>query len=276
MQQLPAIARAGYRRLGPKALRDTFVVGELFRPGRVELRHWETDRTVIGGIVPAGKSLPLPVPAEFRAAFFCERREAGVINLGGPGVVRVDGRAYALDRLDCLYVGRGAKKIAFSSRRRAAPARFYLLSYPAHARYPTRLVRHARVPGISLGTHTAANGRTLFRYIHAGGAKSCQLVLGLTILEPGSKWNTMPPHTHLRRSEVYLYFGLPPRGSVRHFLGAPEAVRHTRCRDLEAVLSPPWSIHCGVGTTHYGFVWGMGGENQDFADMDPVDPRLIR
>ena len=276
MEYLPALDPRTYTRLTPAALRREFVQQGLFAPGRLVLRHWETDRTLIGGVVPLRKKLELPPLTEFVSTFFCERREVGVINLGGPGVVTVDGRKFSLGRLDGLYIGRGARRVGFTSRRAAEPAQFYLLSYPAHAAHPTTLIPHASVTGIVLGTNEGANSRVLYRYICPGSVASCQLVMGLTLIQPGSKWNTMPPHTHLRRSEVYFYFGLPPRGRVTHYLGHPKGIRKVALRAGEAVLSPPWSIHCGVGTTHYGFVWGMGGENQVFADMDPVDPALIR
>ena len=276
MEQLPSIALRGYPRMGSAALRRAFAVGGLFRRGKVVLRHWETDRTIIGGAVPGAGGLALPCGPELRAAFFNERRELGVVNLGGPGRIEVDGRSFRLGRLDCLYIGRGARRVVFRSSRSRAPAQFYLLSYPAHAKHRTRHLPFDPAAGIALGGAGERNHRVLYRCIHPAGIRSCQLVMGFTLIQPGSRWNTMPPHTHLRRSEVYLYFNLPPRASVKHFLGHPEAIRHLRLCDREAVLSPPWSIHCGVGTTHYGFVWGMGGENQDFADMDPVDPKLIR
>lgn len=273
---LPAIALHGYPGMTATVLRRSFVVGGLFQPGRVCFHYWETDRTLIGGAMPGARTLDLPCPAILGAKFFNERRELGLINLGGSGRVTVDGRRHRLERFDCLYVGRGARRVGFVSLNPRRPAQFYLLSYPAHARYPTRLVRHAEVAGIVLGASVGANERVLYKYIHPGAVRSCQLMMGLTLVQPGSKWNTMPPHTHLRRSEVYLYFDLPRGASVKHYLGAPRNIRHLKIRDREAVLSPPWSIHCGMGTTHYGFIWGMGGENQDFADMNPVNPGLIR
>ncbi|MBI3884605.1 MAG: 5-dehydro-4-deoxy-D-glucuronate isomerase [Opitutae bacterium] len=276
MDQISSIDSRGYPGLGGAALRRAFVVAGLFRRGRVSLRHWETDRTIIGGAVPLRGGLALPCPPALRAKFFNERRELGIINTGGAGQVVVDGRRYRLGRFDCLYVGRGAGRVVFHSQRAAAPAQFYLLSYPAHARHPTRRLAYDPAAGLGLGAPAEKNSRTLFRCIHPAGIRSCQLVMGFTVVQPGSRWNTMPPHTHLRRSEVYCYFDLKRGGAVKHFLGRPDAVRHLRLRDREAVLSPPWSIHCGVGTTHYAFVWGMGGENQDFSDMDPVDPRVIR
>lgn len=256
-------------------LRRNYVVEGLFRPDRVVLNYWETDRTVVGSATPTRRALPLPAPEELRAAHFHDRRETGIVNLGGPGRIKVDGRTYALDHLDSLYVGRGARRVVFSSRSARAPARFYLLSYPAHAAYPTRLIKRSELQPRVLGGDADENHRILHQVIHPGRFPTCQLVMGFTLVQPGSKWNTMPPHTHLRRSEVYCYFGFPRGGDVKHFLGAPPRIRALRLREGEAVLSPPWSVHAGEGSTHYGFVWGMGGENQDYADMDPVDPKLI-
>ncbi len=256
-------------------LRRCFVVADLFQRGRIVLNHWETDRTVVGGAVPAGRALTLHVPAELRAKHFHDRRETGVINLGGPGRVTVNGRAYALGHLDSLYIGRGAGRVTFASKSAKAPARFYLLSYPAHTAYPTRAIKRAELAPRVLGADAQQNHRILHQVIHPGRFPTCQLVMGFTVVQPGSKWNTMPPHTHLRRSEVYCYFGFPRGGDVKHFLGHPSRIRTLRLREGEAVLSPPWSVHAGEGSTHYGFVWGMGGENQDYADMDPVDPKLI-
>lgn len=276
MEQIPATHLRGYGRMTARELREQFVIAGMFQPGRVVLHHWEVDRTVVGSAVPGRGRLLLVAPPGLRAEYFNERRELGIINLGGPGAVEVDGRRHALGRHDCLYVGLGARRVAFTSKRPSEPAQFYLLSYPAHARHPTRLVRFGNTAGTALGSADARTSRSLYKFIHPGGVKSCQLVMGLTIIAPGSAWNTMPPHTHIRRSEVYLYFGLPPRGRVKHFMGHPDCIRKLPVRDREAVLSPPWSVHCGVGTASYAFIWGMGGENQDFADIDPVDPRLIR
>ena len=262
--------------LSPEELRGEFLVSGLFRPGEISLHWWETDRTVMGGICPAAAELPLRSPDALRAGFFLERREAGVLNLGGPGLVRVDGTEHRLEPLDALYLGRGAKDVVFVSLEPARPARFWLLSYPAHAAYPTRHVSFRDVAGARLGQRESANERTIYKLIHPGAFPTCQLVMGLTQLAPGSVWNTMPPHTHLRRSEIYLYFNLPPEQVVFHFMGRPQETRHLVVRDSEAVLSPPWSIHSGVGTSNYSFVWGMGGENQEFADMDPAPLTELR
>lgn len=270
MQTRPAVSPREYARLNTRELRDAFLLENLFVPGELKLCYWETDRTVVGAAVPTVGPLPLLAPPELAADHFCERRELGTLNLGGPGTVTVDGTAHALRAFDALYVGRGSRAVTFASDDPAHPARFYLLSYPAHAAHPTTLIPHAAAHRIELGATTTANCRTLFQYIHEGGARSCQLVLGFTRLEPGSVWNTMPPHTHSRRSEVYLYFDLPADAAVFHFMGPGDETRHLLVGSGDAVLSPPWSIHSGCGTTSYAFVWGMGGENQEFADMDGV------
>lgn len=262
--------------LPPEELRRQFLVTGLFQPGELRLRAWETDRTIVGAAVPLAAPLPLASDPEMRAAYFLERREAGVINLGGAGVVRADGVDHPLGRLDSLYLGRGTKDVVFRSDSVAEPARFYLLSYPAHTAYPTRRIALADVAGVRLGARENANERTLHKVIHPGAFPTCQLVMGFTRLDPGSVWNTMPPHTHLRRSEVYLYFDLPPNQAVFHFMGEPQATRHLVVRDLDIVLSPPWSIHSGAGTAAYTFVWGMGGENQEFSDMDPAPLAELR
>jgi 4-deoxy-L-threo-5-hexosulose-uronate ketol-isomerase len=256
--------------LPTEELRAEFLVRDLFRPGEAVFCYWETDRTILGGITPGASAVALPNPPEVRSAFFLERREAGVINLGGPGAVTVDGASHPMAPLDALYLGRGTKEVSFASRSAGEPARFYFLSYPAHTAYPVRHLAVKDAAGTRLGTREGANERTLFKLIHPAAFPTCQLVMGFTRMEPGSVWNTMPPHTHLRRSEVYCYFDVPPTQAVFHFMGAPQATRHLVVHNLEAVLSPPWSIHSGVGTAAYAFVWGMGGENQDFPDMDPA------
>ena len=261
--------------LSPAGLRRAFVLTGLFRPGRVVLSHWETDRTVIGGACPTKAPLPLHVPAELRAKHFNDRRELGIINLGEPGRVTVDGKRFSLGHLDSLYVGRGAKRVSFTSKTARNPARFYLLSYPAHRSHPTRLVKRSELEPKVLGSSAEQNLRILHQAIIPGRVSTCQLVMGFTLVQPGSKWNTMPPHTHLRRSEVYCYFGFPRGGDVKHFHGHPSRIRTLHLGEGDVVLSPPWSVHSGEGSTHYGFVWGMGGENQDYSDMDPVDPKVI-
>jgi 4-deoxy-L-threo-5-hexosulose-uronate ketol-isomerase len=251
-------------------LRRAFLVAGMFEPGKVNLRWWETDRTVMGAIVPVDGPLELKTPAGMKSSFFLERREAGVINLGGPGSVTVDGTPFPMEPCDALYIGRGKKVITFESSSGANPARFWLMSYPAHMEHPLKHVVFKDLKGDRLGARESSNQRTLYKLIHPATVPTCQLVMGFTRLEPGSVWNSMPPHTHLRRSEVYLYFNLPPGQAVFHFMGEPSATRHLVVHDCEAVLSPPWSIHCGSGTTSYSFVWCMGGENQEFSDMEPA------
>lgn len=262
--------------LPTEELRAEFLISGLFQTGEVRMRYWETDRTVVGGIVPAAAPLALPNEPELRSAYCLERREAGVINLGGPGAIVAEGTTYAMAPLDALYLGRGVKAVTFTSQSADQPARFYFLSYPAHTAYPVRHIPVKDAKADRLGTREGGNERTLYKLIHPAAFPTCQLVMGFTRLEPGSVWNTMPPHTHLRRSEVYCYFNVPANAAVFHFMGQPHSTRHLVVRDLEAVLSPPWSIHCGVGTAAYGFVWGMGGENQEFTDMDPAPVAQLR
>jgi len=276
MELIPAIDIRGYARMSPEELRRAALVQSLFVPGKLVLKQWETDRTVLGGVVPLRAKLKLINPRELAAAYFNERRELGVINLGGQGSVEVDGRTHPLGHLDCLYVGRGARAVTFASAKSNQPARFYLLSYPAQKTYPTIGVSFHQVKGVALGSVAQANARTIYKFIHPQSIRSCQLVMGVTCLEPGSVWNTMPPHTHLRRSEVYLYFKLKAKEPIFHFMGHPHETRHLVVGESEATLSPPWSIHSGVGTANYNFVWGMGGENQDFADMDAVSMGALR
>lgn len=262
--------------LPPDQLRRQFLVSGLFEAGALKLHAWEVDRTVLGAAVPLAEPLALPNPPELRSTCFLERRELGVINLGAAGTVTVDGTEYALESCDALYVSRGSRAVTFRSADAAQPAKFYLLSYPAHTAYPTKRIAFKEAVGNRLGTAAGANVRTLYKMIHPGTMPTCQLVMGFTRLETGSIWNTMPPHTHLRRSEVYLYFDVPADHAVFHFMGAPQATRHLVVHNLEAVLSPPWSIHSGAGTAAYAFVWGMGGENQEFSDMDPAPIAELR
>jgi 4-deoxy-L-threo-5-hexosulose-uronate ketol-isomerase len=259
-----------YPRMTTEELRATFLLDGLFKPGEIALAYVDLDRTVIGSAVPLETELPLPCPAELRAESFTERRELGVLNVGGAGAVHVDGRAYALGRRDALYVGRGKHAISFSSDDAAAPAEFYLLSYPAHAEYPIAVVRAAEQVPTPLGAADTANVRRITKLIHLEGVKSCQLVMGFTELEPGSVWNTMPPHTHMRRSEVYFYFDLPADQRVVHLMGPASETRHLLVANKQVVISPGWSIHAGVGTSSYSFCWGMGGENQVYTDMDAL------
>jgi 4-deoxy-L-threo-5-hexosulose-uronate ketol-isomerase len=251
-------------------LRETFLLEELFQPNEIEFAYIDLDRTVIGSAVPADTPLTLEAEPELRADYFLERRELGVLNVGGAGSVTVDGKVFDLDKLDCLYVGRGSKDVVFKSVDAAKPAQFYLLSYPAHAEYPTAMVKFADLKPVELGTVETCNKRKIYKAIYKEGIKSCQLVMGFTMLEPGSNWNTMPPHTHMRRSEVYFYFDVDPAHRVLHLMGPPDATSHLVVADKEVVVSPGWSIHAGVGTKHYTFCWGMGGENQAYDDMDGV------
>jgi 4-deoxy-L-threo-5-hexosulose-uronate ketol-isomerase len=259
-----------YGLMNTEELRETFLLEGMFEPGEIEFAYVDLDRTVIGSAVPTVTALTLETEPELRAKYFLERRELGVLNIGAAGSVVVDGRSFELGKLDVLYVGRGTKSVTFSSEKSDDPAYFYLLSYSAHAEYPTAMVKFADLQGMQLGSVETCNKRTIYKAIYKEGIKSCQLVMGFTILESGSNWNTMPPHTHMRRSEVYFYFDVDPAHRVLHLMGPPDATSHLVVADKEVVVSPGWSIHAGVGTKNYAFCWGMGGENQAYDDMDPL------
>ncbi|HUB50832.1 MAG TPA: 5-dehydro-4-deoxy-D-glucuronate isomerase [Terracidiphilus sp.] len=268
--------RVRYERLNTAELRETFLLDQLYAPGEVRLNYLDLDRAVVGFTAPLAEPIALPTYPELRAEFFTKRREVGVLNIGGSGTVTVRGKAWELDNLDVLYIGLGNPDIVFASNAAPAPAVFYLLSYPAHAAHPIALVRKANAAPVELGSFETCNKRTVCKYIHLEGARSCQLVMGVTHLAAGSNWNTMPPHTHMRRSEVYMYFNLPPAARVVHLMGPPDETRHLLVANQQVALSPGWSIHAGVGTEAYSFCWGMGGENQDYADMDPAPVDSLR
>jgi 4-deoxy-L-threo-5-hexosulose-uronate ketol-isomerase len=269
-----------YPRMTTEELRETFLLDALHEPGKIHLDYVDLDRSVAGFASPLGTEidapLALPTYPELRAAYFTERRELGALNVGGPGVIKVQGKSYDLENLDVLYIGRGNAEVSFASKDKNAPAIFYLLSYPAHAVFPVALVRKEEANPTELGTLETCNKRTIFKYIHLEGARSCQLVMGVTHLASGSNWNTMPPHTHMRRSEIYMYFNVAADARVMHFMGPPAETRHIVVADKGIVVSPGWSIHAGVGTRAYSFCWGMGGENQDYADMDPAPVQSLR
>ncbi len=259
--------------LSTDELRARFLLGGLFQPGAVTAHYTDLDRMIVGAAVPTTTPLALPSAKETGTAFFLERREIGILNVGpAAGTLRVGAAVHELGPLDCLYVGLGEKDVSFEAPS-PAPAgsgpQFFFISTPAHAKHPTAVVRSADLRTDPIGDPAKANRRRINKLIHPDGVKSCQLVMGFTEFEPGSVWNTMPPHTHSRRTEIYLYFDLGYAVAF-HFLGLPEATRHLVVRDREAVLSPAWSIHCGAGTGAYRFVWAMGGDNQTFADMDAV------
>jgi 4-deoxy-L-threo-5-hexosulose-uronate ketol-isomerase len=259
-----------YPRMTSQELRAAFLVDSLFTPGRIDLAYVDLDRTVIGSAVPLAEPLTLETDPDLRADYFTERREIGVLNIGGRGNVRVNNSVNELGPLDALYVGRGNEHVTFSSLDAAHPAEFYLLSYPAHGVHPVAKI-DAGTGGVTvLGSAETANHRSIRRLIHLEGVRSCQLVMGVTQLSPGSVWNTMPPHTHMRRSEVYLYFNLPQNERVVHLMGPAHETRHLVVANKQVVISPGWSIHAGVGTASYTFCWGMGGENQAYSDMDPL------
>jgi 4-deoxy-L-threo-5-hexosulose-uronate ketol-isomerase len=259
-----------YQRMSGEELRSSFLIDTLFTPGVVELVYVDLDRTVVGSAVPLDRPLPLPCPDLFRAASFTERRELGIFNIGAPGSVLVGGETYELGNRDALYIGRGNRAISFLSADSSAPAEFYLLSYPAHTEHPVAPVQGDHLTPQTIGDPSTANHRSIYKLIHIEGIVSCQLVMGFTTLHKGSVWNTMPPHTHTRRSEVYLYFDLPGDQRVVHLMGPAKQTRHLVVANKQVVISPLWSIHAGVGTASYSFCWGMGGENQVYTDMDPI------
>lgn len=262
--------------LNTDELRAKFLLEDLFSPGEIRLVYTDLDRAVVGAAVPGSGSLELGCDDALKAEFFCQRRELGVLNIGEAGSVCVDGTVHELARHDVLYIGRGSVSVEFSSADAGAPAVFFLISYPAHAGYPTTKASRADANRVELGTPDEANERTIFQYIHENGIKSCQLVMGFTEFKAGSIWNTMPCHTHDRRSEVYCYFDVPSGHRVLHMMGEPQETRPLWVAERQAVLSPPWSVHCGCGTASYRFIWAMGGENQAFTDMDRVEISELR
>jgi len=265
-----------YSTLNTVDLRNSFLIDSLFQPERAVLVSCEVDRAIVGGIMPGTKPVPLSgSKKDLGTDEFAERREIGVINVGGKGTIEAGGKSYTLEHEDALYIGRGTRTIQFASADPSKPAAFYMISYPAHTAFPMKLIRRDDADRVDLGTPAQANSRTIRKYILPGKVESCQLVMGMTTLAEGSVWNTMPPHTHIRRSEVYLYYNLPPDGAVFHFMGTPSQTRHLVMRDRQAVISPSWSIHMGVGSKSYSFVWAMGGENQEFDDMDAVPVKSI-
>lgn len=259
-----------YPRMTTEELRASFLVDSLFSPGDLSLTCIDLDRTIVGSAVPLGEPLALEADPDLRASYFTERRELGILNVGGTGTVQVNGVEYELSNLDALYIGRGNEHIRFSSADSSFPAEFYLLSYPAHSSYPVAKIDSKTVAPVVLGSSETANHRKVNKLIHLEGARSCQLVMGFTQLSQGSVWNTMPPHTHMRRSEIYLYFNLAPADRVIHLMGPANETRHVVVANKQVIISPGWSIHSGVGTGNYTFCWGMGGENQDYSDMDPL------
>ncbi len=265
------------KRMNTQEVRKSFLVDTLFESGTIQMVYTDVDRAVIGSAVPAAKALRLQSSKkEMAAEYFTERREIGIINIGDRGIVKADGREYSLSHKDALYIGRGTKEIEFKSVKPKQPAAFYFVSYPAHQSLPTAKTSFSEAEHNPLGNVKDANKRTINKFIHPNGIKSCQLVMGLTELEEGSVWNTMPVHTHQRRTEIYLYFNLPQDAVLLHLLGEPGETRHIVLRDRQAVISPSWSIHSGVATHSYSFIWAMGGENQEFSDMDQIKVEQLK
>jgi len=256
-------------------IRRRFLLENLFESDRVVMYHSELDRATVGSIVPGSGPLELLAPPEFSSDFFAQRRELGVFNIGGPGIARVDGISFRLAPRDAIYIGCGSRDIRFESEDGKKAALFYFVSFPAHASYETQLVTTSDAESAVLGTIAGANCRTLRRYIRPPAVKTSQLTMGLTTLVEGSVWNTMPVHRHARRSEIYLYFDLPEDAVVFHFLGEPSETRHVLVRNRQVVISPSWSIHAGVGTAHYLFIWAMGGENREFSDQDQIPMEVL-
>ncbi len=271
MQQRYAASPREVSRMTTAELRADFLVQKLFSAGEANFLYSHYDRMVLGGLTPTDKPLGLGDHDELRSAFFLERREAGLINIGGAGAVEADGQPFEVDKLGCVYLGRGTKNVQVLSKDASDPAAFFLFSAPAHKDYPSISFTKQQATPVVLGDASTSNHRTIYKYIHPAGIPSCQVVMGLTVLTEGSIWNTMPPHTHDRRAEAYLYFDVPDGQGVMHFMGRPDETRNLWLRDRDAVISPPWSIHAGAGTASYSFIWAMAGENQDFTDMDFLD-----
>ncbi|MBC8452766.1 MAG: 5-dehydro-4-deoxy-D-glucuronate isomerase [Spirochaetes bacterium] len=264
------------KQLDTKGLRKEFLIEKPFKPGEISFTYSHIDRIIVGSAVPLDHTLTLEAGEELRAEYFLERREMGIINIGGAGVLTLDDKALPLGPRDGIYVGMGTKEVAFSSEDAKNPAKFYIASAPAHRSYPTKLVSLEKAVKVEMGSKKESNKRCIYQFIHPAVLESCQLVMGMTLLEPENVWNTMPAHTHERRMEVYLYFDMDPNTRVFHLCGAPDETRHIIMNNEQAVISPSWSIHAGVGTSNYTFIWAMVGENKTFTDMDHVSMEEMR
>lgn len=256
------------KQLDTQALRDNFLMEKLFEADAIHLTLSHYDRYIFGGVMPVKETVLLSNPENLKANYFLERRELGIINVGGKGTVVADGTSYEIDFKEALYLGKGTKEVSFSSADANAPAKFYINSAPAHQTYPSKKVSKAEAEVVELGSAATANHRVINKLIVNSVLPTCQLQMGMTELKSGSVWNTMPAHTHDRRMEVYFYFEVPEGQSVCHFLGQPQETRHIWMQNEQAVISPNWSIHSGAGTSNYTFIWGMAGENLDYGDMD--------
>ncbi|TGQ76913.1 5-dehydro-4-deoxy-D-glucuronate isomerase [Mesorhizobium sp. M8A.F.Ca.ET.207.01.1.1] len=271
-----AIDPAAAAAMGTDELRHNFHIDDLFQLGRISLTYTHYDRMIVGGAVPVATALPLEAIKPTGTKGFLDRRELIAVNIGGAGTIEAGGQSFDLQARDMLYLGMGTETVSFTSADKDDPAKFYLLSAPAHQAHPSRLIRLGDAKRLDLGSKEACNERSIFQFIHAGGTKTCQLVVGMTQLAPGSIWNTMPCHVHDRRMEAYLYFDLPEAARVFHFMGEPDETRHIVMRNEEAVLSPSWSIHSGAGTSNYAFIWAMAGDNVDYTDVDAVAMDALR
>ena len=264
------------KRYDTEELRENYLVEDIFKDDQIELVYSHVDRIIFGGIKPVYKELKLEAGKEMGVDYFLERRELGIINIGGKAIVTIDGTEYELKEKDGLYVGKGNKEVSFKSVNPEEPAKLYVNSVPAHKNYETVKIDIEKANPVRLGDNKTLNKRTIYQYVHPNVCESCQLLMGLTMLEPGNAWNTMPCHTHERRMEVYFYFDMDEDTRVFHLMGEPTETRHLVVKNEECVISPSWSIHSGVGTSNYTFIWGMCGENKTFDDMDHISMDILR
>jgi 4-deoxy-L-threo-5-hexosulose-uronate ketol-isomerase len=268
MQIYQAISQREAQGFNTEQLRDNFLIESIFKNNEITMYYTHYDRVVLGGVMPINSAISLPTYDNLKSDYFLERREIGIINVGGEGEIAVDGKTFSLSKLDALYIAKGSKSVVFTSKNIETPAQFFLFSAPGHHAYETRKMSKEEATPVNMGSTETANERTIYKYIHRDGIESCQVVMGLTVLKPGSIWNTMPAHVHDRRMEAYLYFDVKPDHRVLHLMGQPQETRHMVVANHQAILSPPWSIHSGAGTSNYSFIWAMAGENMDFTDME--------
>ncbi|HCE57517.1 MAG TPA: 5-dehydro-4-deoxy-D-glucuronate isomerase [Prolixibacteraceae bacterium] len=257
-------------------IRKEFLVEKVMEPGKIRLVYSVIERFIVGGAVPLNVGLKLEPIDPLKASYFCERREVGIINVAGSGIVEVDGTAYKLDFKDALYIGKGSREVTFKSVDAGKPAHFYINSAPAHKEYPVKHITLGQSNKLHLGSLQTSNERTINQLLINTVVETCQLQMGMTELKTGSVWNTMPPHLHSRRNEVYFYFDVPEGQAICHFMGQPHETRHIWMQNEQAVISPNWSIHAAAGTSNYNFIWGMAGENLDYSDMDAIKPTELR